>query len=229
MKSWIKAGGASAWVLAALCVVLSGVLYWEWMQGQDLELRLTQLRNLPTLEATTKAVLPEFSLPDAEQGFTELASRSLFSTNRRSSGVAGKGGRSAMKKGQFVLVGVMVTPRQTSVLLRDVQTNKTEAVAQDGIVRGMTVTDVTASRVVLRQGADFEELPLNVQIGPRGGGTPPGAQPTNAAAQPTAAPASVAAPVHPVQRPSSAPTPPPTKPLDASTVPRASAASTPLR
>ncbi len=228
MKSWIKAGGAPAWVLAAMCVVLSGALYWEWMQGQGLELRLTQLRKLPTLEATTKAVLPEFSLPDAEQGFPELASRSLFSTTRRSSGVAGKGGRSAMKKGQFVLVGVMVTPRQTSVLLRDVQTNKTEAVTQDGIVRGMTVTDVTASRVVLRQGADFEELPLNVQTGPKGA-TPPGAQITNPAAQPTAHPAPVAAPVQPVLSPASAPTPLPTKPLDAPAVPRAPSASTPLR
>lgn len=70
-----------------------------------------------------------------------------------------------MKKGQFVLVGVLITPVQKSALLRDIQTKKTETVAQAGLIRGLTLGEVEPTRVVLRQGVDSEELTLNVQIG----------------------------------------------------------------
>ena len=54
-----------------------------------------------------------------------------------------------------------------SALLRDVQTNKTEVVALVGVIRGITLGEVEPSRVVLRQGAESEELALNVQTAPK--------------------------------------------------------------
>jgi hypothetical protein len=192
-------------VLALVALVLGGVLYWEWDQGVRLEQDLLKLRKIPVTSVPGQALLPEFTLPDAESGFPELISRSLFTVGRRSSAGA-KGGKGAMKKGQFVLVGVLITPSQRSALLRDVQTNKTETVALVGVVRGMTLGEVESSRVVLRQGAESEELVLNVQIGPKGPTAPqsmPAQQPATPVASPPLPPAS-GAPI-PV-RPPGAPT-----------------------
>lgn len=153
--------------LTAAALSLMGVLIWEWNQVVRLQQELLKLRNIPVVAAKPLNILPEFDLPPEEAGFPELISRSLFSVNRRSSALASKGGVSAMKKGQFVLVGVLITPQHSSAQLRDVQTNKAETVALNGVVRGMTVGEVSPSKVVLRQGSESEELPLNVQTGPK--------------------------------------------------------------
>lgn len=159
-------------VFVCMSVLLAGVLYWELDQGRRLEQDLVKMRKIPVTQVTLKPILPEFNLPSIESGFPELVSRSLFATNRRSSTSASKGGKSAMKKGQFVLVGVLVTPMQKSALLRDVQTNRTETLAQNAEVRGLTLAEVNPTRVVLRQGVEIEELILNVQVGPKGTAAP---------------------------------------------------------
>ncbi len=173
MKAAAPREKALAIALALSALVLSGLLFWEWTQGLQLQQRLTRLRTIPVTPVPEQIILPEFSLPEAEVGFPELLSRNLFAGNRRSVATAGKDGRGgSMKKGQFMLVGVLITASQRSALLRDVQTNKTETVALVGVVRGMTLGEVEPARVVLRQGAESEELILNVQIGPKGPGTP---------------------------------------------------------
>ncbi len=181
--------------LAMLALLLIAVLAWEWNQGLRLERDLLKMRNIPVVAAKPLGVLPEFTLPAEEAGFPEFVSRSLFSLNRRSSAVATKGGVAAMKKGQFVLVGVLITPQRSSAQLRDVQTNKAETVALNGVVRGMTVAEVGASRIVLRQGPESEELILNVQIGPKGA----------AATRAPAPPPTAGAPVAPASAPPPAP------------------------
>ena len=198
-----------ALLLGAL--LLAGVLLWEWNQGMLLKRELLKMRNIPVLPAKPLNILPEFVLPAEEAGFPELVSRSMFSVNRRSSAVAGNGGVAAMKKGQFVLVGVFISPQRSSAQLRDVQTNKAETVALNGVVRGMTVGEVGPSRVVLRQGAETEELILNVQTGPKGAvvarpAAPPVAAPAATAAVPVAsAPvAAASAPVAAASAPSAA-------------------------
>ncbi len=153
--------------LIAVACSLTGALIWEWNQAMRLQQELLKLRNIPAVASKSFNILPEFSLPSEEAGFPELISRSMFSVNRRSSAVSSKGGVAAMKKGQFILVGVLITPQSSSVQLRDVQTNKAETVALNGVVRGMTVGEVGPSKVVLRQGGEFEELSLNVQTGPK--------------------------------------------------------------
>ena len=155
------------------------------------------MRNIPAVAAKPLNILPEFTLPAEEAGFLELIPRSLFSINRRSSAVAVKGGVASMKKGQFVLVGVLITPQRSSAQLRDVQTNKAETVALNGVVRGMTVGEVGPSKVVLRQGTENEELILNVQTGPKGA----------AAARAAASPPLVGAPVAPASAPVAPPSP----------------------
>jgi hypothetical protein len=164
MRAQLEPSTFISMVLAGLALALSGLIYWEWEQGLLLEQHLMTLRKMPATSVALPPVLPEFALPDAESGFPELASRSPFVISRRTAPSSNKGGRSAMKKGQFVLVGVLVTPTQRSAMLRDIQTNKTETVAVGAMVRGMTLAEVDATKVVLRQGSETEELPLMVQI-----------------------------------------------------------------
>ena len=209
MKATVEPGKALSIVLALCVLILSGALFWEWEQGIGLERELLKMRKIPVTEVPAQRILPEFKLPDAESGFPELVSRSLFTGNRRSTAAARKGGQSAMKKGQFMLVGVLITPKQRSALLRDVQTNKTETVALVGVVRGMTLGEVESSRVVLRQGTETEELALNVQTGPK----PPSAAQAQTQAVATPPPPPPAAPgaqasapaASPASAPSSAP------------------------
>ena len=180
-----------ALLLGAL--LLAGVLLWEWNQGMLLKRELLKMRNIPVLPAKPLNIWPEFVLPAEDAGFPELVSRSMFSVNRRSSAVAGNGGVAAMKKGQFVLVGVFISPQRSSAQLRDVQTNKAETVAINGVVRGMTVGEVGPSSVLLRQGSETEELILNVQTAPKGAATArPAATPMAAPAAPAAVPAASA-------------------------------------
>lgn len=65
-------------VLTAIALLLGGLLYWEWDQGMRLERDLTNLRKIPVTPIVLQAVLPEFTLPNAESGFPELISRSLL-------------------------------------------------------------------------------------------------------------------------------------------------------
>lgn len=186
-----------------LCAaLLGGVLFWEWQQGLQLERDLRTSHKIPTSVAPTISLLSEFGLPAPETGFPELLARPLFTISRRFP-VVTQGGPSAMKKGQFVLVGVLLARPQQAALLRDVQTNKTETVAVGASVRGLVLEKVAPDRVVLRQGDEVEELTLDVLRGNKpvpvpAGQTPPVNQVTTS---PSSSPAFKPIPTPTVPRP----------------------------
>ena len=175
--------------MAALSLLLAGVLFWEWERGMALQQELLKMRKMPVTAVPAQKILPEFSLPDMETGFPEMLVRPIFSLSRRPFVAMVQADAGAMKKGQFALVGVLISPAQHSALLRDVATGKTEVVAQAGVVRGMTVGQVLPGRVMLRQGAENEELLLNVQTGPRLPQRPPVAPASPGVSAPAAVPA----------------------------------------
>lgn len=217
MKVAVPKEKALAIGLTLSALLLAGVLFWEWTQGEQLQQQLSKLRAIPVTPVPAQKILPEFTLPEAEAGFPELLSRNLFAGNRRSLAVAGKGGISAMKKGQFVLVGVLISPQQRSALLRDVQTKKTETVALVGTVRGMTLGEVEPARVVLRQGAETEELILNVRAGPK--------LPTPLQGQPGVPPAPAVATALPLATPAAPPVSPASAPARPASGPKPAASS----
>lgn len=178
--------------LAVAAIGLGVLLWWQWQQGLVLERSLARWRKLPTTPVTPLALAPDFRLPDAQAGFPEWLSRPLFWAGRRPMADGTKSGPTAFKKGQFLLVGVVVGPQYRGALLRDVETGKTEAVAEGAQIRGITLGDVAADRAVLRQGADTEELLLALQRGSRGAGS---AAPTPAGAPPSANTAAAGPPV----------------------------------
>ena len=173
MKSITSRLDTLAWGLIAVTLVLMGLLGWEWEQGLQLRQSLLGMRRVPVTEVPAQQVLPPCVLPDVRTGFPEMSGRPVFSLGRRYPPPADKV-VSVMKKGQFVLVGVLVTPKMRAALLRDVQTNKTESVVVGAVIRGITLGDVGANGVTLRQGDESEVLTLQIQ---RGAKQPPGAVP----------------------------------------------------
>jgi hypothetical protein len=156
-----RRNGASL-ALVVLILILCGGLYLEWQRSLALRTDLLAMRALPATPVPEQKILPEFALPDLASGFTELNSRPVFSQSRRYPPPPSQTA-SAMKKGQFVLVGVMITPKEKAALLRDTQTQKTQTVVMGAGVRGMTLGDVSVDRVILRLGDESEELPLQIQ------------------------------------------------------------------
>ena len=166
MKSFTVRDRYMAMFLAVMSLILLGVLLWEWEQGKKLERELLKMRTLPVTAVPPQKVLPEFTLPNKESGFPEMLARPVFSVSRRPSNVAAKDA-GAMKKGQFVLVGVLISPGTRAALLRDATTGKVQTVSQSAVVRGMTLAQVQPDRAVLRLSDESEELSLNVQTGPK--------------------------------------------------------------
>ena len=166
MKSFTARDRYMAMFLAVMSLILLGVLLWEWEQGKQLERELLKMRVLPATAVPPQKVLPEFTLPNKESGFPEMLARPVFSVSRRPPSVAAKEA-GAMKKGQFALVGVLISPGTRAALLRDATTGKVQTVSQSAVVRGMTLAHVQPDRAVLRLSDESEELSLNVQTGPK--------------------------------------------------------------
>lgn len=192
MKAAWSSGRLLSVIAIMLVVLLCGVLAWEWEKGLQLESRLGKMRKLPVTAVPALKILPEFGLPDVETGFPELLSRPIFFSSRRAMASANNGAAGAMKRGQFVLVGVVITPDQHSALLRDVESGRTQTVAMGAQIQGVTLGEVEANKVVLRMGAESEELILKVQTAPRLPAsptqTPPAMEPPAADVRPAAAP-----------------------------------------
>ncbi len=107
--------------------------------------------------------LPPFSLPPDAQPQPETVARPLFVPTRRPSPPAAVAAASSMKKGQFVLTGVTVAPDIAFAFLKEVAGGKTHSVRKGSQVNGITVDAVEPRRVVLKQGEESEDLPLNIQ------------------------------------------------------------------
>ena len=166
MKSFMARDRYMATFLVVVSLILLGVLLWEWEQGKQLERELLKKRTLPVTPVPPQNILPEFALPDKDIGFPEMLARPVFSVNRRPPSVATKD-VATMKKGQFALVGVLISPGTRAALLRDVVTGKVQTVSQSAVVRGMTLSQVQPDRAMLSLSDESEELPLNVHTGPK--------------------------------------------------------------
>ena len=117
-------------------------------------------------------LLPPFALArlsPSGDGYRETVERPLFVPTRRPA-PAGSGAQMAMKKGQYRLAGTTVSEHISVAYLFETGTSKTFRVNKGADINGMTVDSVSATRVVLKQGDDTEELTLRISTSPR---TPP--------------------------------------------------------
>ena len=173
---------ATLW--AAVVLLLGGALAAEhFIGGAD----VGQGAHPPARVADAR-LLPSFALPPEPQPASETVTRPLFVPTRRPSPPAPAAAASAMKRGQFVLMGVTITPEASFAFLKEVAGGKTHSVRKGSQVSGITVDTVEPRRVVLRQGEEREDLPLNVQVPARTAQAPGAAMPGGVPPAPGAVP-----------------------------------------
>jgi general secretion pathway protein N len=124
-------------------------------------------------------LLPPYALAPEAEAAPETVARPLFVPTRRPSPPAAAVAAATMKKGQFVLTGVTITPEMSFAYLKEVANGKTQTIKRGNAVNGITVDLVEGRRVVLKQGDEVEELALAIQLPARTANAPgqPPAQP----------------------------------------------------
>ncbi|OGT05346.1 MAG: hypothetical protein A3F73_10635 [Gallionellales bacterium RIFCSPLOWO2_12_FULL_59_22] len=154
-KSWMTIG----WALAYLA--LAGVIGLELGWGRQIRPPLPVPKPL-SAALVEYAVQPEFTLPPLEQEFAETTARPIFTPTRRKPPTPVQA-ISVMQKGQFALLGALITRDKSIALLRDIAAGKAIRVEQGKEIRGITVSKVLPEKVVLTQGDETEELTLKIQ------------------------------------------------------------------
>jgi hypothetical protein len=175
---------AIGWGLIYL--TLAGVIGLELGWGRRIHLPLPVPKPTPPARVDYP-IQPEFVLLPLEQGFAETTARPVFSPFRRPPPPPAPP-KPTMKKGQFVLLGALITKDKSIALLRDVATGKATRVERGREINGITVANIYPEKVVLTQFDDTEELVLKIQPMPKPA-TPTPAPPGQAPkpAQPAAA------------------------------------------
>ncbi len=153
-------------LLGTLLVGTVAAVGWETDWGQAL---LSQPVPTTTRSAALDTnILPPFALGAVDTAYPEMAERPLFISTRRPAPPANTTAAVAMKKGQFRLAGTAVNDSTSYVFLFELAANKTHRIAKGAEVNGIRVDVVDATRVVLKQGDEIEELRLTALPSPRG-------------------------------------------------------------
>jgi general secretion pathway protein N len=152
-------------ILGTLTLGVLGFLAWQTDFGRalfnhDVEVAPRQA-NLDT------KMLPPYKLGAIDPTYRETVERPLFVPTRKPAPPANMTPAVTMRKGQFRLAGTSVNDQQSYVFLVETSTNKTHRLAQGAEVNGIRVDSIAATRVVLKQGEDVEELRLVTATGPR--------------------------------------------------------------
>ncbi|MCR4297874.1 MAG: hypothetical protein NUV75_03835 [Gallionella sp.] len=191
--AWMAIGWGSAYL------ILAGVIGLELDWGRHIHPPLPAPKPIPAARVDYP-VQPEFTLPTLEQGFAETTARPMFTPVRRPPPPPSVQAKSTMQKGQFALLGALITRDKSIAMLRDISSGKAIRVEQGKEIRGMTVTRIDPEKVILTQDGETEELVLKIQPSAKPPAAPKAA-PAQQPAQPQAVP-QAAAGVPPVSAPS---------------------------
>lgn len=161
---------------------LLGVIGYETQWGTSLQ-RTTLPADGQVAKSSESAVLPAFALPAMEAGFKETVDRPLFIPTRRPVPIATGDGTPVMKKGQFKLAGTIMNKDLPYAFLVEIATGKGMRVSKGAgiMATGISVDAIEASRVVLKQGEETEELTLRTAASPPPPAPPPASAPPGAA------------------------------------------------
>lgn len=159
----LKSLALSAWGLvnAVLLVGIGSELGW----GEGLRQPLPMPEKLASLPVTVE-LHPDFQLPPREKAFKQSLERPLFVPNRRKAPPPPPPPpppRPTMQKGQFQLVGTIITDEAKIAVVREIASGKERQVFQGYIVNGLLLEVVEANRIVFTQYDDREEIRLKTQ------------------------------------------------------------------
>jgi hypothetical protein len=115
------------------------------------------------------ALLPEYQIDGGVDARKETVDRVLFNPTRRPAPPASEaaGSQSSMQRGLYTLTGTTVVGNVATAFLREVHGGKSRSVRKGETINGMVVTEVKEDHVRLKQGDDFEDLPLKIATGPK--------------------------------------------------------------
>ena len=141
--------------LAALCLVLAGVVMTEWFDWQDRAIPpVPAPANAPAPSATVKFIMP------ASATYSEVLSRPLFSPNRRPSEEA----PATIVSTSMTLVAILISARGPHALVRHGTPPQLDRVVEGQTIDGWTTETIKFDRIILRRGADVLELvPVSVE------------------------------------------------------------------
>ncbi|MES2932269.1 MAG: hypothetical protein V4805_02110 [Pseudomonadota bacterium] len=173
------------------CLLLVPILLLGAIIGRELDWGRKLHSKVPTskvpVHKSTPVVLqPEFGLPQLDQTYGEMLARPLFVPTRRPPPpppppVPVVPPKPMMRKGQFVLLGVIITKDKKIALLREISNGKSVRVELGSEINGIKLEKLEHDKAIFKQWDDQEELILKVQAMPKpqpmpqpvvGGGVP---------------------------------------------------------
>ena len=155
-------------VLSALLVGVAAVIGYEIDWGQSGSAPVV----VPTKVAaqnSEQALLPSYVLPPIDPTYKETVERPLFIPTRRPAPEGTALAAGSMKKGQYKLTGTSINSTMTVAYLVETASGKALRAlkgAEVGQGSGIKVDTVEATRVILRQGDETEELTLRTTASP---------------------------------------------------------------
>ncbi len=182
-----------------MTAVLLAVIGFETGWGARLRPALPPPSGKPGVPVDAR-VLPTTPVTVAEQAYPDTVARPLFVPSRRPAPVAVAAPVATMAKGTLTLQGVTIAGGTRIALLRE-KSGKIHRVELGKQVNGMSLAQVDADRVVLKQGDEQETVVMLVQ---KAGGAQGSAA---APPMPAGGPFAPAAPPPPMQQPPGAPLP----------------------
>jgi len=179
----IKSLALLAWILvnALLALAIGSELGW----GEKLHPPMP----VPVVHSSAPvevALYPDFRLPAREKTYAATLERPLFVPSRSPAPPAPSAPSApppAMQKGQFQLLGTIITDEMRIAVVKEISSGKERQIVQGYTINGLQLEMVEADRIVFTQYEDQEEIRLKIQASPKPAATPPGAQ----AAKPQAA------------------------------------------
>ena len=156
-----------AMLIGTLVMGLLGVIGVETQWGSNMRPAAVLVVGQAAKGGET-SLLPAFALPPIDTGFKETVDRPLFVPSRRPVPVVSGVAPPVMKKGQFRLAGTIMNRELPYAFLVEIATGKGARVAKGAEIlsTGISVSEVGAARVVLKQGEETEELSLRTASSP---------------------------------------------------------------
>lgn len=125
--------------------------------------------KLPETKLMLAKLQREFGLQPLDPTYSAMVERPLFVPTRRPPPPPPPvvPPKPAMRKGQFSLVGVILTKDKKLAFLREVATGKVTRVEEGKEINGILVASMEKEKVVLTQWDDREEIILKIQPMPK--------------------------------------------------------------
>ena len=156
---WLGSMSAVTMTLGALCAVLGLVLAYELAVPSEPVQVDAATTDLPW---KAPAVESDFTLPPLSQ-FQEIITRPLFLKTRRpapSANTAATQSTSETPLSKYAVSGVVITPEQRFALIRGINDNTLQRVADGEDFHGWTVKAIEHEGVVFTREREQERLPL---------------------------------------------------------------------